>query len=262
MTIREKIKVLRQRQDYSQQEVADALGVSRPTYRDIETGDKEPTLSEIKRLAAILSCPFEALISEEDLGPETEVVLEKSAVQKKPAVAELRVSVPQSRIGIFKEVLLYLLKQVGAKPNVGETVLYKLLYFIDFDYYEKFEEQLIGATYIKNHHGPTPIEFKKIVEQMIANGEIEQVRSSYFQYPQKKYLPHREPDLNQLSGRAIKHIDEIIAKWSDMNAVDLSEHSHRDVPWITAENGQALDYEAVFYRTPETSVRQYDDDAL
>jgi len=31
------------------------------------------------------------------------------------------------------------------------TVLYKILYFIDFDYYEKYEEQLMGALYIKNN---------------------------------------------------------------------------------------------------------------
>ena len=65
------------------------------------------------------------------------------------------------------------LGKVGAKPNVGETVLYKLLYFIDFNYYEKYEEQLIGATYIKNHHGPTPIEFQAIVNEMIEKKEIE-----------------------------------------------------------------------------------------
>ena len=61
---------------------------------------------------------------------------------------------------------MYVLSKVGSKPNVGESVLYKLLYFIDFNYYEKYEEQLIGATYIKNHYGPTPIEFVKIVEDM------------------------------------------------------------------------------------------------
>jgi len=40
----------------------------------------------------------------------------------------------------FKEVLLYILGKVGSKPNIGQTVLYKLLYFIDFNYYEKYEE--------------------------------------------------------------------------------------------------------------------------
>ena len=52
------------------------------------------------------------------------------------------------------------------------TVLYKLLYFIDFDYYEKFEEQLVGATYIKNHFGPTPVEFKKIVDTIKLKREL------------------------------------------------------------------------------------------
>ena len=40
--------------------------------------------------------------------------------------------------------------------------------FIDFDYYEKFEEQIMGLKYIKNHYGPTPIIFEKIVQEIIA----------------------------------------------------------------------------------------------
>lgn len=261
MTLNEKIKALRKRQDFSQEHMANELGVSRPTYIQIEKGEKELTLSELRKLASILGVSFKELIETEALAPEIDVIFEEKK-KKRKTKPDMRISVPQKRLVIFKEVLLYLLEKVGAKPNVGETVLYKILYFIDFDFYEKYEEQLIGATYIKNYHGPTPIEFKKIVEQMIEDGEIEKVRSAYFQYPQKKYLPRREPKLNQLSGQALKHIDEVIAKISDMNATDLSEYSHRDVPWITAENGQALDYEAVFYRTPEMSVRKYDEDAV
>lgn len=61
---------------------------------------------------------------------------------------------------------MYILKKVGAKPNVGQMVLYKLLYFIDFDYYELFETQLMGLQYIKNHYGPTPVAFAKLVKDM------------------------------------------------------------------------------------------------
>ncbi len=110
------------------------------------------------------------------------------------------VNVPKKDYEKFREVLLYILDQVGAKPNVGETVLYKLLYFIDLDYYEKYEQQLMGLEYIKNHHGPTPKSFRKIIEEMIKKDEIEQVESEYFDYEQKKYLPHRSPDLDKLSG--------------------------------------------------------------
>lgn len=260
MILSEKIKTLRQHQGLSQGNVAEALGLSRPTYVQIEKGGREPALSEIKRLAALFGVSQEELLSAQEPKAGFEVVLERENRPKHDLKPDMRISVPQKRIEIFKEVLLYLLEKVGAKPNVGETVLYKLLYFIDFDFYEKFEEQLIGATYIKNHHGPTPVEFKKIVDQMIRDGEIEAVRSSYFQYPQKKYLPRQEPNLNKLTGQALKHIDEVIARYSDMNATDLSDYSHQDVPWVTAKNGQALDYEAVFYRTSKTSVRSYDED--
>ena len=85
---------------------------------------------------------------------------------------------------------------MGEKKKIGETAIYKLLYFIDFDFYEKYEEQIIGAHYIKNHYGPTPVEFKKIVDEMEEKKEIERVKSRHFQYEQKKYLPLREPRLD------------------------------------------------------------------
>lgn len=161
-----------------------------------------------------------------------------------------------------EEVLLYILGKVGAKPNVGETVLYKLLYFIDFNYYEKYEEQLIGATYIKNHHGPTPIEFQSIINEMIENKEIEVVKSKYFQHLQKKYLPHQEPDLSVFNANEIKVIDDVLQKLSGMNASTISEYSHQDVPWMVTSERQKIDYESVFYRTPAYSVREYSNNEI
>jgi uncharacterized phage-associated protein len=161
----------------------------------------------------------------------------------------------------FKEVLLYVLKQVGSKPNVGESVLYKLLYFIDFDYYEKYEEQLMGATYIKNRYGPTPKEFAKIVQQM-KNKDLIVVETKYFKYPQRKYLPLREPDLSVLNARELSTIDSVLEKLSNKNAADISLYSHNDVPWLTTQDANVIDYESVFYRTPAYSVRSYDEENI
>ena len=69
---------------------------------------------------------------------------------------ETRDSKPQENIKKFKEVLLYVLESIGARPNIGESVICKLMYFIDFDFYEIYEEQIMGLKYLKNHHGPTP----------------------------------------------------------------------------------------------------------
>jgi hypothetical protein len=45
-----------------------------------------------------------------------------------------------------------------------------------------------------------------------------------------------------------------------MNATQISDYSHNDVPWLTTEDGKVIDYESVFYRTAPYSVRDYRED--
>lgn len=254
---------LRKNQGISQAFVAEKIGVSRASYIEIEKGTKELTLSQANKIAEIFNISLNELIAGKTMSDIKVSLQEKSEKKaKKDFRQEIRIDVPQKNLKKFKEVLLYILEKVGSKSNVGMTVLYKLLYFIDFDYYEKFEEQLVGATYIKNHFGPTPVEFKKIVESMELKGELETVKSKYFLHEQTKYLPRREPDISVLSAMEIKHIDEVLARLGDKNAKELSDYSHKDIPWLGTENGKTIPYEAVFYRTPETSVRVYDEDNL
>lgn len=248
----------RKKHNLTQDFLASKIGVSRPTYVQIEQGGRDLTITEARKLSGIFGIIFDDFVQGNDTSATVEI---KKAVKKtKEEKREMRISVPRKNLEKFKEVLLYVLSKVGGKPNVGEAVVYKLLYFIDFDFYEKFEEQLIGATYIKNHYGPTPVEFKTIIDEMIKNGEMVKVEGKYFNYPQRKYLPIREPDLTKLKdARELRHIDEVIARLGDKNATELSEYSHEDTPWIVAKENQPLDYEAVFYRTPKTSVRNYDE---
>jgi len=251
--------ILGQRKKFglTQEYVASEIGVSRPTYLQIEQSERDLTITEAKKLADIFCIPFEDFVEGRDTSILVDLEPDRQAKTKEQAT---RISVPQKNAEKFKEVLLYILSKIGGRPNVGETVIYKLLYFIDFDFYEKFEEQLIGATYIKNHFGPTPVEFKTIVDDMIKNGEIVKVETSYFDHMQKKYLPVRDPDLTKLKdARELQHIDEVIARLGEKNAKELSEYSHGDTPWIIAKDNQPINYEAVFYRGANTSVRNYGD---
>ena len=253
-----KIKILREENNLSQSYMARELGMSRPTYMQIEKGERDITITEAKKLAAIFSISLQDFLAGKK--SEYKVIIEqkKKKISEKPSDFQIRVT--KKNLDKFKQVLLYILGKVGSKPNVGETVLHKLLYFIDFDYYEKFEESLMGATYIKNHHGPTSIELKEIINDMQKKGEIDQVKSQYFKYDQKKYLPIKKPNLSAFSAREIEHIDEVLARLSDKNAKEIEDYSHNDIPWKVAENGKPLSYESVFYRDEHYSVRNYDDE--
>jgi len=250
-----RIKQYRESCGLSQEALAKLLDVSRPTLSLIETGERKVSADEIKRLGDIFNVSVDAFF-DETKDPHV-VIAEAGAVYRK-APTEMRIDIPRKNLGKFIEVLLYVLNKVGAKPNVGETVLYKLLYFIDFDYYEQYEEQLIGATYRKNKFGPTPVEFTKVAERMVEAGELQKLPNKYFNYPQNKYLPLRKPDLSVLNAREVDVIDRVLDKLSDLSATQISEYSHNDVPWLSTDAGGIIPYETVFYRTPGYATRTYD----
>lgn len=233
------IKKLRKKFGMSQEELARRLNISRPTLINLEKGERALKLQEQKEIEKIFG------------------IVKEHEPEKNNSV---RVEIPQKRLEKFKQVFLYILEKVGGRVNVGLTVLYKLLYFIDFDYYEKYEEQLMGLTYIKNHHGPTPKEFIKVIEGMKRKKEIEEVKSQYFTFEQRKYLPRINPDLSQLNGREIEMIDAVLSRLAHMSAAELSNYSHADVPWASHEDGEEISYESVFYRNDPYSVRKYEDE--
>ena len=254
------LRHLRTQRSISQEKLAEEIGISRPTYLQIEKGERELTVTEAQKLAAVFGMTLEDFLGEKE--PQVslpELPSKQKAVEEK---ADMRINIPKENMGKFREILLYILQKVGAKPNVGETVLYKILYFIDFDFYEKFEEQLMGLQYIKNHHGPSPVGFTQMVAKMERERDLVRVKSKYFQYDQKKYMPLREPDLSIIDSRELRHIDAELSRLSDMNAVQIREYSHEDMPWKVHKMGEPLDDEYVFYREAPYSVRSYDNDPL
>ena len=229
----------------SQVEAAKSLDISRPTYIKLERGGSKPN----EQQRAILTRLFDV----------SEGTFNTNSLEIKNVSGHVKIrKIPKENINKFKEVFLYILSKVGSRPNIGQTVLYKLLYFIDFDYYEKYEEQLIGATYIKNTYGPTPISFAKIIKQMERDGKVVEVKSKYFDRDQTKYIPVAEANVSKLSGQELKHIDDVLLRLAHLTAKQLSELSHKDTPWRVANDKEILDYEYVFYRPEETSVREYE----
>ena len=251
----QRIKALRESAGMNQQQLSERLGLPRVSISQIENGERDICADELVGLSGIFSVSVDNLLN---LEKEPRVIIEegKKMTKLKP---QMRINVPQKNVDKFKEVLLYILGKVGAKPNVGETVIYKLLYFIDFNFYEKYEEQLIGATYIKNKFGPTPVEFAVIRNKMIKDEQICLVKSKYFDHEQKKYLPLKNADTSKLKANEKEVIDNVLERLAEMDATQISEYSHNDVPWLTTPDGAKIEYESVFYRTAPYSARKYDD---
>lgn len=242
----ERIKKFREDLGLSQEELASKLGVPRPSISQIESGQRDISSIELAKLAGIFQISADSLLS--------------AGVEKKEVKAGgYRTEMPKFNKEKFKEVLLYILDKCGAKANVGETVIYKLLYFSDFNFYELYEEPLTGEAYVKINYGPAPRDFKAVVDEMIKDAQIQKVTTEYFGKPQKKYLPLVKADINKWnwSAREKEVIDRVIEKFSDMDAATISDYSHHDIPWEVTKEKETINYETVFYRTTPYSVRAY-----
>lgn len=228
------LQKLREDAGYTQEELANMLGVSRVTLANIESGKREAhdMLSKYRDIFDMR----EEKIKKWDIGyPEMSV---------KPANKEK-----------FKELLLYILYEVGMKPNIGKTVLYKLLYFCDFNFYELYGKSITGMQYIKLPKGPAPYKFDSIIEEMQKDNEILTVESEYKWYKQQKYFPNRHYQ-RIFSRQEESIIQQVLATLSDVNASDISEYSHKDAPWKETKDMDIIDYDLVKKREYPYSVLQ------
>lgn len=251
-----RLSELRKAKGYSQDELAKLLEISRPSLTQIELGNRNISVIELKRITDILSISIDKLLSQdftsEDVNFSTSDELD---------IQEFRISIPKLKVDKFKDILLYILEKCAGKPNIGETLLYKLLYFSDFNYYEIYEEHLTGAEYRKLPFGPVPQKLDSIIKQMIASKMIERFKTEYHGYPQIRYIPLTKPNLKNLKASEKDILDKVIEQYSDWSASAISEYSHKDMPWLASKDGEVIDYELAFYRERPYSARTYTDDS-
>lgn len=251
-----RLAAIRKAKGLTQSELAAYLGLNRTTLTQIELGNRDITAVELRKCSDILGFSIDELLADE-FKMEEEILSKNDNKEEK---TEERISVPNLNIDKFKNVLIYILSRCAGKPNIGETAIYKLLYFCDFNYFEIYEEHLTGAIYRKLNYGPVPHKADEIIRKMVAEGQIQKVKTQYHGYPQTRYIPLIQPNLSKFSAAEKEVIDNVLDRMADWSAKMLSEYSHNDKPWKATDMNDIIDYELAFYREPPYSVRVYEED--
>lgn len=250
-----RIAATRKAKDLSQEDLASLIGVSRSALAQIELGNRKVSIIELMNLSLNLGFSIDKILAKEFKFIKDEVEISK---REEKETTEERISIPNLMVDKFRNVLLYILERCAGKANVGETVLYKLLYFSDFNYYEVYEDHLTGAQYRKLPFGPVPHNINTVIDKMIEIGELQRIKTEFHGYPQTRYIPLIKPDLRELKASEIEVIDHVISQLSDYYATAISDYSHKDIPWQATDEGDVIDYELTFYREKPYSIRNYD----
>ena len=136
---------------------------------------------------------------------------------------------------------MYVLAKSYNKPHFGKTVLCTILYFIDFNYYERYGKFLTQETYIKSKKGIKPKHFQEISEELIARKQLFLRRESYYHRTIHRYYLIIIPTA-QFTKREHEIIDSTISKLINSNAHSITKHVKNNPPVIKTEFGENINY--------------------
>jgi transcriptional regulator with XRE-family HTH domain len=102
ITFGEKIKILRSRKKYSQQDLADKTGISRPYVGKMESGECNPTSDVLKSLAREFGVTVDYLVfDEQELSPTNVFIQDKELLKQ----VELLDKISSDKLEAIKKVI-------------------------------------------------------------------------------------------------------------------------------------------------------------
>jgi len=154
----------------------------------------------------------------------------------------------------YQNAILYLCQKLGNEVR-GKKKLAKLLYFVDFDLYEKRQKPLTGDVYRAFPMGPFPSKLEEITEEMAKEKllSIDNVEERDGYNATEIYHCIKKPDISIFEEEEKKMLDRVATKYGHLNGKQLEDLSHNEAPYIGTELRKEIPYELAFYRGTDFS---------
>jgi hypothetical protein len=156
----------------------------------------------------------------------------------------------------LEELILYIARESQEDRRCGATKLNKLLFYADFVAYHRLGRSITGQKYQKLERGPAPRRVVPVVDSMVDRGLCAWAERSYFDFPLKKLLALREPEVSVFSAAELDIARTVITELWDLNATEVSDLSHRFVGWQAVQIGDEIPYETVFVDEPRSLTQE------
>ncbi len=224
------LESLRRDAGFTQGQVADAIGVSRPTYAQIENGLKDITLGQADTLAKLFG------VSVDDLQKTSEEQSSKAA--------------DQETFDRYKQIILNAM-EFGADTSdnkITKTKLAKLVYLADFAWFFNHGESLSSMDYRRLPRGPVPDAYFRAIDELIEDGVIKletSGRAYMLSMTENGEAPHSR--LTKVQRKFIKAVGEA---WKDKQTQEIVDFTHSQRPWQLCKDSAVIPYGLILQETP------------
>jgi transcriptional regulator with XRE-family HTH domain len=228
-SITSSIEKARSMRGLSQEQVARALGISRPTYVNIENGKKELTISQVRTLASVLNIGLDDILgtSGETL-PLSDVITSSEK---------------------YKQIILNALKYGSdSDGKITKTKLAKLVYLSDFIWYYDNSAPMSGMTYRKLSRGPVADIYFRLLDELEESGTVvREPKGNAILFS----LVEEEAPVNKLSNAELNLIKRVGNAWKGKATEEIVDFTHEQLPWQICRDGEVIPYNLITQEEPE-----------
>lgn len=154
----------------------------------------------------------------------------------------------------YQQVILYFCSQLNGEVR-GKKKLAKLLYYADFDYFEKNQTPITGDVYKALPMGPFPTSMDAITSEMKKRKliSIKKISERQGYNPTEVYCSTSEPDTSVFTKKEMKMLDRVITMYGHLNGKQLEDLTHQEAPYVGTKLKNEIPYELAFYRGTDFS---------
>lgn len=222
----QKIKELRTEKGFSQDQIAKAINVSRPTYTAIESGKQELSLEEAKKLATLFGIGVDELLSG---------------------------SIPN--IPKYKHMILTFLRMnVSEDGKIPKTKLAKLLYLADFAWFYNSLESMSGMQYRKIAYGPVPDTFFRALDELEEDGKIivdRKCDDGKDMFLISESESNKNEKIQTISIEEKDLMEKIAEKWKNKKTQEIVNFTHNQLPYSLCRDNELIPYELITQEDPD-----------
>ncbi|HVC80836.1 MAG TPA: type II TA system antitoxin MqsA family protein [Chloroflexota bacterium] len=148
----------------------------------------------------------------------------------------------------FANMVVFFTTPPPGRPNSvpTETKLNKLLFYSDFLAYKRTSRSLSGSAYVRHYHGPVPVKYKSLLEELEQDDiiESEEVLFSTQEGPQTgmEYRARVSFDASMFDEREMAVLRNVSDTFVSFTAKQLRNRSHEEAAWKETEHKHLIPY--------------------
>lgn len=148
----------------------------------------------------------------------------------------------------YKNAIIFFSKKIQ-NGTLGKLKIMKLLYYLDFDFFEKYGRSVTGDEYLRFDNGHVPRMAEKILKEM--NGKQIKITRRMIK-PGYNDQQHIEAlgdfDLNIFTKEELVMLEDVADKWEKFTGAEMKTASQGEAPWISTKPNDVIDYNLALYR--------------